>query len=144
MEEIQSRCGILCSGCKYKEMFGCKGCVNIDRPFWGSCELKDCCEDKGYETCGECRKFPCDALKSFAYDPKEGDGGRRIDQCRSWAEEKALRPSEPFEGEEDWSEDFDEDEPEYEALHGHREESCGCCGDHEDGDGCCCGHHHHH
>ena len=30
---IQSRCGILCEECHYKEEVGCKGCVNIDKPF---------------------------------------------------------------------------------------------------------------
>ena len=30
---IESRCGILCSQCTYKEQTGCRGCVNIEKPF---------------------------------------------------------------------------------------------------------------
>ena len=44
---IQSRCGILCEKCHYKEELGCNGCVNINKPFWGeSCPVKSCCENK--------------------------------------------------------------------------------------------------
>ncbi|GFI04920.1 hypothetical protein AALA79_00835 [Lachnospiraceae bacterium 64-25] len=32
---IESRCGILCSECFYREQVGCKGCVNVQKPFWG-------------------------------------------------------------------------------------------------------------
>ena len=45
---IDSRCGLLCSDCSFRETMGCKGCVNIDKPFWGdSCPVKSCCEKKG-------------------------------------------------------------------------------------------------
>jgi hypothetical protein len=30
---IESRCGINCSKCEYRESTGCMGCVNIDKPF---------------------------------------------------------------------------------------------------------------
>ena len=30
---IESRCGILCSECEYKESMGCCGCLNINKPF---------------------------------------------------------------------------------------------------------------
>ena len=139
--EILSRCGIDCSSCKYKEILGCKGCANLDRPFWGECEVKNCCEDRGFETCGQCHKCPCDVLTEMASDPKEGDGGLRIRNTREWAAALAAEEAaKPFEGEEDWSEDFDEDEPEYEGGCGcghHREESKGC--EEED---CDCGRHH--
>ena len=47
---IESRCGILCSECKYREEMGCKGCIAINKPFWGdSCPIKNCCEDKKLE-----------------------------------------------------------------------------------------------
>ena len=120
--EILSRCGIDCSTCRYQELLGCKGCTALDRPFWGECEVKNCCEDRGYETYGQCRKCPCSVLTEMAHAPKEGDGGQRILRTQEWAaalaEEEA---SVPFDGEEDWSQDFDEDEPEYQ----------GCCHDHE-------------
>lgn len=139
--EILSRCGIDCSSCKYKEILGCKGCANLDRPFWGECEVKNCCEDRGFATCGQCYKCPCDVLTEMASDPKEGDGGLRIRNTREWAAALAAEEAaKPFEGEEDWSEDFDEDEPEYEGGCGcghHHEESKGC--EEED---CDCGRHH--
>lgn len=32
---MESRCGILCSECAYREQMGCAGCVQIQKPFWG-------------------------------------------------------------------------------------------------------------
>ena len=123
--EILSRCGIDCSTCRYQELLGCKGCTALDRPFWGECEVKNCCEDRGYETCGQCRKCPCSVLTEMAHAPKEGAGGQRILRTQEWAaalaEEEA---SVPFDGEEDWSQDFDEDEPEYQGRCHDRECSC--------------------
>jgi len=90
---IESRCGIICSECKYKEEMNCKGCTKIDKPFWGdSCPVKSCCEGRGYEHCGECSDFPCDLLNQFAYDEREGDNGKRIETCRNWAKnQEALK-----------------------------------------------------
>lgn len=81
LQGVESRCGILCSECRFEE---CKGCVNIPDPFWGSCPVKACCEKKGKTHCGECGEFPCGLLLQFAYDEKEGDGGKRIAQCKLW------------------------------------------------------------
>lgn len=82
---IESRCGILCSECAHREQVNCKGCTQIEKPFWGEvCPIKSCCEDKGHEHCGACSNFPCDVLKQFAYDEKQGDGGKRIGQCQKW------------------------------------------------------------
>lgn len=89
MTTIESRCGILCGECGYKEKMNCGGCVNITKPFWGeSCPVKDCCEGKAIEHCGLCDDFPCDLLNQFAYDKEQGDDGKRIEQCRKWASEK--------------------------------------------------------
>lgn len=83
---IESRCGLLCSQCGYKEQTGCKGCTQITRPFWGeSCPVKSCCEGKGHGHCGQCAAFPCDLLHQFAYDKQQGDDGKRIAQCKVWA-----------------------------------------------------------
>lgn len=83
---IESRCGLLCSKCSYREQMGCKGCIEIEKPFWGeSCPVKVCCEKKGYNHCGECKEFPCTLLNQFAYDEKQGDNGERILQCKQWA-----------------------------------------------------------
>ena len=41
----ESRCGLLCSECAYREQMNCAGCVHIQKPFWGdSCPVKSCCE----------------------------------------------------------------------------------------------------
>ena len=53
---MESRCGILCSKCDWKKTEKCKGCSNIDKPFWGVCPVKSCCEEKKLEHCGECTK----------------------------------------------------------------------------------------
>ena len=82
---IESRCGIVCSECEYRASVGCNGCTTIDKPFWGdSCPLKACCETKGLEHCGQCDGFPCELLVGFAFDESQGDGGKRIEQCRVW------------------------------------------------------------
>lgn len=82
---IESRCGLICSECSYQEQMGCKGCVNIEKPFWSeSCPVKSCSEAKGYEHCGQCKDFPCGLLKQFSYDEKQGDNGKRIEQCKCW------------------------------------------------------------
>lgn len=82
----ESRCGILCGKCEYRDKVNCGGCVLIDKPFWGdTCPVKSCCESKSLEHCGKCKGFPCDLLSQFAYDKEQGDDGKRIRQCRTWA-----------------------------------------------------------
>jgi len=89
---IESRCGILCGVCEYKEKKNCGGCVHITKPFWDdACPVKDCCEGKGLEHCGLCSDFPCDLLNQFAYDKQQGDDGKRIEQCKKWADANAKR-----------------------------------------------------
>ena len=82
---VESRCGILCSACKFREKMNCQGCVAIDKPYWGECQVKSCCEGKGYNNCGECPELPCETLTQFAYDEHNGDAGRRIERCKEWA-----------------------------------------------------------
>jgi len=83
---VKSRCGIVCEPTKCKEAFGvdCLGCVAMEKPFWGECDVKICCEGKGLEHCGLCADFPCDLLNSFAYDKEHGNNGEMIEQCRKW------------------------------------------------------------
>ena len=82
---VESRCGLLCSKCEYREKMNCKGCVAISKPFWGdACPVKNCCEGKKHEHCGGCSDLPCDLLKQFSYDKAQGDDGKRIEQCREW------------------------------------------------------------
>lgn len=81
----ESRCGLLCSQCAYREQMNCPGCTKIKAPFWGdTCPVKDCCEQKGHAHCGQCGDFPCNLLRQFAYDPQQGDDGARIEQCKRW------------------------------------------------------------
>ena len=83
---IESRCGILCSACEFKEQMGCAGCIHIKRPFWGECPVKACVETKTLAHCGECETFPCELAKQFAFDEKQGDNGKRLAQCHCWKE----------------------------------------------------------
>ena len=83
---IESRCGLLCSLCEYREAMDCKGCVSIAKPFWGDvCPVKACCEEKEQAHCGLCSDFPCELLTQFSYDKEQGDDGKRIEQCEEWA-----------------------------------------------------------
>ena len=85
---VESRCGLLCSECSFREQMGCKGCVNMEKPFWAdSCPVKSCCESKCNEHCGKCSSFPCAVLQKFAYDMEQSDNGKRIEQCKIWSEE---------------------------------------------------------
>ena len=89
---VESRCGLLCSACEYREQMNCKGCIQIDKPFWGdSCPVKACCEEKRLEHCGQCEQFPCTILHGFAYDEKQGDQGKRIEQCKCWKQEAGAQ-----------------------------------------------------
>ena len=84
---IESRCGLLCSECSFREQMGCKGCVAMNKPFWAdSCPLKSCCEAKGHGHCGECADFVCGQLHTFAYDMEQSDNGARLEQCKKWKE----------------------------------------------------------
>lgn len=86
---IESRCGIVCSKCEYKEKVNCAGCVNITKSFFGeACPIKNCAEEKKLNHCGECQTFPCELLNQFSYDKEQGDNGKRIEQCRMWKENK--------------------------------------------------------
>ena len=86
---VQSRCGLLCKWCAYKESHGCGGCVETNgRPFYGECSLAKCCQEKGHAHCGECPDIPCDLLKEFSCGSDEHcdrPAGARITVCGAWA-----------------------------------------------------------
>lgn len=83
--DVKSRCGIDCSECKYMEEKVCMGCIHMEKPFWAdACPVKTCSENKEIDCCGRCDEFPCDLLKSFAYDAQQGDNGLRLENCRKW------------------------------------------------------------
>ena len=82
-----SRCGLHCTGCEYKQAQGCGGCIETQgHPFYGACPVAQCCQDRGLSHCGQCPELPCQLLWDYSYDPVHGDapGGSRIVQCRSW------------------------------------------------------------
>lgn len=83
-EKIESRCGIECSSCEYKDKVNCKGCTNITKPFYGECAVKKCAQEKKLKCCGECKDFPCSLLMSYSYDKDQGDNGLRIENCKKW------------------------------------------------------------
>lgn len=82
-----SRCGTRCDACAYCLEGKCPGCLKQTQPFWGKCPVKGCCESRGHAHCGLCPDFVCRLAHEFAYDPKEGDGGARLANCRRWAED---------------------------------------------------------
>ena len=88
---IESRCGLRCSSCTWKESHGCGGCVETQgHPFYGECRIALCCQNKGLTHCGECDNIPCDKLYAFSFlDPEHGDKppGERVATCRKWAAE---------------------------------------------------------
>lgn len=71
---IDSRCGLHCTGCEYKETCGCNGCIETNgHPFHGECPVAVCCQDKGFLHCGECSDIPCELLTQYSCDPEHGD-----------------------------------------------------------------------
>ena len=85
---IESRCGLLCSECKYREIMKCEGCMKIKKPYWDKkCPIKNCVEGKKLVHCGQCDRFPCKQLHEFAYDPATDSEGTRIEQLTDWQNE---------------------------------------------------------
>lgn len=90
----QSRCGLLCDTCAYRESHGCKGCIALmGSPFWGDCPVAHCCQDKGLDHCGRCGDVPCETLCDFSC--KEGEhcdkpSGQRIRQVLAWRREETT------------------------------------------------------
>lgn len=87
LSAVDSRCGLHCTGCQYKEDCGCGGCIETNgHPFHGECPVAICCQNKGYVHCGECPDIPCGLLTQYSCDPEHGDNphGARIEQCKLW------------------------------------------------------------
>lgn len=84
---VDSRCGLHCTGCEYKNSCGCIGCIESNgHPFHGECPVALCCQNKGIVHCGGCPELPCELLKEYSFDPEHGDtpAGARIEQCKTW------------------------------------------------------------
>lgn len=90
-EEVESRCGLHCKTCEWREPCNCGGCIEtMGNPFHGECPVAVCCQNKGIEHCGECENIPCELLTQYSCDPEHGDNpkGARIAQCKRWARQK--------------------------------------------------------
>ena len=84
---VDSRCGLRCTTCEYREPFACGGCIETKgHPFHGECPIAVCSQNRGILHCGECLDFPCGLLRQYSCDPEHGDTpkGKRIEQCRIW------------------------------------------------------------
>ncbi|MCL1866631.1 MAG: DUF3795 domain-containing protein [Oscillospiraceae bacterium] len=82
----ESRCGLLCGECSFKESHNCGGCIETNgNPFHGECPVAVCCQNKDFTHCGECPDIPCELLTQYSYDKEHGDGGKRIEQCKEWS-----------------------------------------------------------
>lgn len=87
-DTVDSRCGLHCTGCTWKESHGCRGCIPTNgNPFHGECPVAVCCQKKGLVHCGQCPEIPCELLTSYSCDKENGDSpvGARIEQCKRWA-----------------------------------------------------------
>ena len=83
--KFPSRCGSDCGECKYAEQMNCPGCIEASgEVFWGTCALATCCVERGLQHCGMCSEFPCETLREYAYDEKQGDDGQRIRNLEQW------------------------------------------------------------
>ena len=85
---IDTRCGLNCAECGYREKMNCGGCIaTMGQPFHGICPVAQCCQEKELVHCGQCGEFPCELLKQYSCDPEHGDNppGARIEVCRRWA-----------------------------------------------------------
>jgi hypothetical protein len=52
LKMFESRCGVSCNNCERKVAVNCKGCINMDKPFWG----------------GECDEFPCKMVSTMGVE----------------------------------------------------------------------------
>lgn len=84
-----SRCGLSCTDCSWRQPCGCGGCIETQgNPFHGACPVAHCCQDRGFDHCGQCPDLPCEQLYRYSYlDPEHGDNppGKRVETCRRWA-----------------------------------------------------------
>jgi len=66
--ETLAYCGLFCGGCKnYKENANCMGC-RFEEKLLDDCPTRACASARGLLHCGDCKEFPCPALKKFYED----------------------------------------------------------------------------
>lgn len=88
---MDTRCGLCCETCDFKEPCHCDGCIATNgHPFHGECPVAQCCQAHGLVHCGQCADLPCELLTQYSCDPEHGDQppGARIEQCRAWRKEE--------------------------------------------------------
>jgi len=106
---VQSRCGLCCDWCEYKQSANCGGCIETNgNPFYGECSVAKCCQTKalahcgecdnvpndcggsgdcGYDSCFTCAKTTCPQLSAYSFaDKNHGDNppGARIELTKAW------------------------------------------------------------
>lgn len=85
-----AKCGMDCTSCRFAIENDCPGCPycappeNREKLFEDEeCDVGRCAEEKGFEHCGKCSVFPCEALKEVSFDTETGDGGNRLMRLKS-------------------------------------------------------------
>jgi hypothetical protein len=83
MSHCIARCGTYCDECSYREKTNCPTChATAGQMFWGKCRLAQCSIDRDLDNCSQCTDFPCALLHEFAFDEKQGDNGKRIENLK--------------------------------------------------------------
>lgn len=89
LKRVQSRCGLLCDGCTFREPNNCRGCIeSLGHPFHGECPIAVCAQEKGYEHCGQCSAMPCGKLHEYSCGTGEHcdrPKGARLEILEYWS-----------------------------------------------------------
>ncbi|MBM3167121.1 MAG: DUF3795 domain-containing protein [Chloroflexi bacterium] len=114
---LAAPCGMYCGVCgvyiatrdnnqKFKErlttVYGvpvedihCRGCLSGDTWFLcKQCDIKSCCQKKGYEGCHQCNDFPCKYINDFAFPVGKRVIMRAIPTWRELGTEKWMEEEE--------------------------------------------------
>lgn len=61
-----------------KEDMTCKGCHSeeVSKKMCGACEIRNCAQEKGHETCADCFGFPCEIYDK--YMPGDAENRHRL------------------------------------------------------------------
>jgi hypothetical protein len=115
--ELVSPCGLYCGVCgvyyadkkgdaalkeKLAAAYGdtpdkiaCDGCRSESR-YWfcSACSIRSCVSEKGFESCHECRDFPCAVIESFPIPEARKNMLRAIPRWRELGTEEWVREEE--------------------------------------------------
>lgn len=88
LNNITSRCGLLCQTCEWKEPYNCNGCIaSMGNPFHGECPIAQCAQAKGFIHCGQCLDMPCQKLHEYSCGDSEhcdSPKGARLEILKMW------------------------------------------------------------